>query len=230
MDELLYNPETGKRELLIATHNAGKVAEFSALLAPLGIAAIAASALGLPDVAEDAHDFAGNARLKAVAAAQMAHRPALGDDSGLRVAALGGAPGLLSARWAERPNQKQDGKPVRDFAYAMARVESALRQKNINPEGAKATFVCALCLALPTSSLSASARDTFVFEGTVDGRLTFPPRGAQGFGYDPIFLPAGEARTFGEMPRLEKEAQSHRARAFAKLLAWLTAQQEQQAR
>ena len=220
--------ESLTKSLVLATHNLGKVEEFAALLAPLGLGAIAAPDLGLPEPVEDEQDFAGNARLKALAAARATGQAALGDDSGLSVAALGGAPGLLSARWAER--QDATGKTLRDFHYAMEQVEAALRKVGVEPEGAQAQFVCALCLALPdtqahnqTPSQAATEADghAVIFTGTVEGKLTFPPRGTRGFGYDPIFIPEGDLRTFGEMPRLEKESQSHRARAFAQLVAWL---------
>ncbi len=204
--------DASDKSLLIASHNAGKVEEFAALLKPLGVRAVAAGDLGVAEAVEDASDFAGNARLKAQAAAGATGRIALGDDSGLSVAALDGAPGLLSARWAERQDAR--GETIRDFSYAMEQVQRALQKRGVEPSGASAQFVCALCLAEPSGQAAS-------FTGAVKGRLTFPPRGGRGFGYDPIFIPEGESRTFGEMPRLEKESQSHRARAFAELMAWL---------
>ncbi len=187
--------------LLVATHNPGKLAEIAALLQPLGIDSVGAAALGLAEPEETAPDFAGNARIKARAAAMAADLPALADDSGFCVAALDGAPGVLSARWAG---------PERDFASAMRRVE----QKAAGNRDRRAWFICALCLAWPEG-------DTHTWLGRVDGQVSFPPRGGQGFGYDPIFVPLGGRRSFGEMPPAEKDAISHRARAAAQLAAWL---------
>lgn len=190
-------PVTG--ELVIASHNAGKVREIGELLAPLGVTARAAGALGLPEPEETEDSFAGNALLKARAAAAAAGLPALADDSGLAVRALGGDPGIHSARWAG---------PERDFAAAMAKVNRALGEA----ADRRAAFICALALARPGGAEA-------VFEGTVAGRLTWPPRGGRGFGYDPVFVPDGHETTFGEMEPAAKHAISHRARAFAKLLA-----------
>jgi len=184
--------------LVIASHNAGKVLEIAELLAPFGTTVLAASALGLAEPEETAASFAGNARLKAEAAAQASGLPALADDSGLCVAGLGGAPGIHSARWAG---------PGKDFAVAMARVEQELG----DAADRRAWFVCALALATPGQA-------TQVFEGRVDGELVFPPRGSRGFGYDPIFIADGETLTFGEMEPARKHAMSHRARAFALLV------------
>ena len=180
--------------LVIATHNAGKLREIAALIAPFGIAAVSAGDLGLPEPEETEPDFAGNARLKA-RAATTSGLPALADDSGLCVEALGGAPGIYSARWAG---------PGRDFSVAMARVHRELG----DTADWRAYFVCTLCLAWPDGGA-----DTF--EGRSDGRLVWPPRGANGFGYDPIFQPDGDDRTYGEMRPAEKHASNHRARAFA---------------
>jgi XTP/dITP diphosphohydrolase len=185
--------------LVIATHNRGKLREIEELLAPLGIDVVSAAKLGLDEPAEDAPDFAGNARIKALAAAKGSGLPALSDDSGFCVAALGGAPGVLSARWAE---------PGRDFAGAMARVEAGLAGQSDR----RAWFVCALCLGWPD-------KHTETFLGRVDGTACWPPRGNRGFGYDPIFVPARGGRSFGEMESGEKHAISHRARAFAQLVA-----------
>jgi XTP/dITP diphosphohydrolase len=185
--------------LVIATHNAGKLREIAALLAPHGIDAVGAAALGLPEPDETAPDFIGNARLKALAAARAAQMPALADDSGFCVAALGGAPGVVSARWAG---------PARDFAAAMARVWREM-------EGAadrRAWFVAALTLGWPDGHSDS-------FFGRVDGEVAWPPRGSNGFGYDPMFVPLGAAETFGEMTHAAKEAISHRARAFAPFAA-----------
>lgn len=184
--------------LVIATHNPGKLLEIRDLLAPFGVAVLSAGALGLPEPEETGESFAANARLKAEAAAAGAGLPALADDSGLCVEALGGAPGIHSARWAG---------PDKDFRQAMARVERELAGQTDR----RAHFVCALALARPGG-------ETRIFEGRVEGTLVFPPRGSRGFGYDPIFLPDGEGETFGEMDPPRKHAMSHRARAFARLV------------
>jgi len=194
--------------LVAATHNPGKLAEIRALLAPYGVEAVGAADLGLPEPEETGDSFAANAVLKARAGARGAALPALADDSGLCVAALDDAPGVLSARWAgER----------RDFSAAMARVERELKSRGA-PAPWRAHFVSVLALAWPDDRVE-------MFEGRVDGRLVFPPRGAAGFGYDPIFVPDGHGRSFGEMSAREKHgipsdgslALSHRARAFQKL-------------
>ncbi len=184
--------------LVIASHNAGKVREIAELLAPFGTEVVSAAALGLAEPEETAASFAGNARLKAEAAAAASGLPALADDSGLCVSGLGGAPGIYSARWAG---------PAKDFALAMRRVEQALGER---PDR-RAHFVCALALATP-------GQPTRIFEGRVEGRLVFPPRGGRGFGYDPIFVADGESQSFGEMDPEKKHAMSHRARAFALLV------------
>lgn len=187
--------------LVLATHNPGKVREIAALLEPHGVACEAAGALGLAEPEETQDTFAGNAKLKALAAARATGLPALADDSGLAVTTLGGAPGVHSARWAEGP----DG---RDFSCAMTRVE----QEVAGHADRSAAFICALCIAWPDGRAQ-------VFEGRVDGAITFPPRGDRGFGYDPIFVPEGDTRTFAEMDPAEKHATSHRTRAFEKLVA-----------
>jgi XTP/dITP diphosphohydrolase len=187
-------------QLVLATHNKGKLAEIDAMLRPYGMRVLSAGDLGLPEPIEDAPDFAGNARLKALAAAQASGRPALSDDSGFCVAALGGAPGVVSARWAG---------PGRDFAAAMARVHREMSETGSADR--RAWFVCVLCLAWPDGHAA-------LFEGRVDGTAVWPPRGAHGFGYDPMFVPEGETLTFGEMTPEEKHARNHRARAFALLL------------
>lgn len=183
--------------LLIATHNAGKLAEIAELLAPWAISCVSAGQLGLPEPEETAESFAGNAALKARAAATAAKLPALADDSGFSVAALRGAPGVHSARWAGEP---------RDFAAAMARVH---REMDGSPDR-RAWFTCVLCLAWPDGHEEH-------FEGRVDGTVVWPPRGTHGFGYDPMFVPNGDTRTYGEMPPAEKQRSSHRALAFALL-------------
>lgn len=189
--------------LVVASHNEGKVREIADLLAPFGIETLAASALGLPEPEETGATFADNAALKARAAAAASGRPALADDSGLEVAALGGAPGIYSARWAG---------PEKDFTAAMARIERELAARaGAGDVSRRARFVCALCLAWPDGHVEA-------FEGTVEGTLVWPPRGTRGFGYDPVFLAEGERETFGEMDPARKHAISHRARAFRKLV------------
>ena len=185
--------------LVVATHNRGKLAEIADLLAPFPVEVVSAAALGLPEPAETEETFIGNARIKAHAAAAASGLPALADDSGLAVPALGGVPGIYSARWAG---------PRKDFGIAMDRVQRELGDAGDR----RAQFVCALALAWPDGHVE-------VFEGRVDGTLVWPPRGTHGFGYDPIFRPEGSDRTFGEMVPEEKHKISHRALAFAKLMA-----------
>lgn len=192
--------------LVIASHNAGKVAEIAALLGPLGIETRSAAEVGLAEPDETGSTFAENASLKARAAARESGIVALADDSGLVVHALGGAPGIYSARWAG---------PEKDFARAMMRVERELKECGA-PDRADASFVCALALAAPDG-------ETEIFEGEVHGRLRFPPRGAHGFGYDPIFVADGMSQSFGEIDPALKHAISHRARAFAQLRDRLSA-------
>jgi XTP/dITP diphosphohydrolase len=189
--------------LVLATHNPGKVVELAELLGPHGLDVVSAGELGLPEPEETGTTFIANAELKALAAATASGLPALADDSGLCVDALGGNPGLFSARWAG---------PGKDFSAAMLRVRREM------PATAPDTahFICALSLAWPDGHVES-------VEGRVDGRIVWPPRGQNGFGYDPIFLMAGKSETFGEMPRAEKEADNHRARAFALLLPLLPA-------
>jgi len=186
--------------LVVASHNPGKVREIKALLGPHGIEPLGAGELHLPEPEETGATFIANAELKARAAADLSGHPALADDSGLWVNALNGDPGIYSARWAG---------PTKDFRIAMVRIEQELRAKNVSDFSAK--FVCVLSVALPHGEMGS-------FEGTVHGTLTFPPRGTQGFGYDPIFIAQGESETFGEMEPHRKHAMSHRAHAFAKLL------------
>lgn len=192
--------ETSK--LVVASHNAGKVREIGDLLAPFGIETVSAGDLGLPEPEETGTTFAANAELKALAAARAADLPALADDSGLVVDALGGDPGIYAARWAETP----DG---RDFGLAMRKVHEAMEASG-NPDKA-ARFVCALTLAWPDGH-------TETFLGTVEGELTWPPRGTKGFGYDPVFVARGHDITFGEMEPAAKHRISHRADAFRKLI------------
>ena len=181
--------------LLVASHNQGKVREIADLLSPFGVAVRGAAELGLAEPEETGRTFAENALLKARTAAAASGLVALADDSGLCVTALAGAPGIHSARWAG---------PGKDFASAMARVERELGTKDRS-----AKFVCALALAAPSG-------ETEIFEGDVRGQLVFPPRGKNGFGYDPIFIADGMDRTFGEIDPAQKHAISHRARAFEK--------------
>jgi XTP/dITP diphosphohydrolase len=189
--------------LVVASHNQGKVREISALLGPLGLEAVSAGELGLPEPEETEATFTGNAALKARAAAKGSGLPALADDSGLEVFALGGAPGVYSARWAG---------PDKNFRAAMERVWRELQETGAADFSAR--FVCALALAQPDGA----AR---TFEGEARGRIVWPPRGEHGFGYDPIFVPNGHERTFGEMRHDEKLPLTHRARAFEKFVAAL---------
>ncbi len=190
--------------LVLATHNPGKLREFAALLRPLDVELVAAGELGLPEPAETGRDFAANARIKARAAARASGLPALADDSGLAVTALDGAPGVHSARWAG---------PARDFARAMRRIHDALaaRAGRFADADRRAAFVCVLALAWPDGR-------AVTFEGRVAGELVWPPRGRGGFGYDPVFVPCGDARTFAEMSAEEKARFSHRAKAVEALL------------
>ena len=196
--------EIGDR-LVIATHNLGKLREIAALIEPLGIACVGAEELGLPEPEEIGNTFADNADQKAREAADLSGFPALADDSGLAVDALHGLPGIFSARWAE----DSDGK--RDWMRAMKRVWTDIEVAG--PDASRdAHFACALSLAWPNDG------QIETFEGRVDGKLVWPPRGDRGFGYDPMFVPAGHEQTFGEMDPAEKHKISHRADAFRKLL------------
>jgi XTP/dITP diphosphohydrolase len=195
--------------LVIATHNPGKLAEMRELLAPYGIAAGSVAELKLAEPDESGTTFRDNARIKAQAAAKATGLPAFADDSGLVVDALGGEPGIHSARWAG---------PDKNFRRAMEMIEENLQERGANtPARRKAHFVSALCVAWPDGHMEE-------FEARVDGRLVWPPRGDKGFGYDPMFLPDGHERTFGEMSSEEKhglpprgKGLSHRARAFLEL-------------
>ena len=195
--------------LVIATHNPGKLAEMRELLQPCGIDAVSAGELGLGEPDEGGTSFRENARIKAAAAAKAAQLPAFADDSGLAVDALGGEPGIYSARWAG---------PDKNFQHAMQTIEDQLRERDAAaPSQRRAHFVSALCVAWPDGHVEE-------FEAKVDGTLVWPPRGAKGFGYDPMFLPDGFAQTFGEMTSDDKHGLppkgrglSHRARAFLKL-------------
>jgi XTP/dITP diphosphohydrolase len=188
--------------LVIASHNEGKVRELRALLAPYGIEPVSAASLDIPEPEETGTSFAANAELKARFSADLAGLPALADDSGLCVEALGGEPGIFSARWAG---------PSKDFGMAMRLVEDHLARADAKL-GRDAHFVCALALCWPDGHIE-------TFEGRVDGHLVWPPRGDKGFGYDPMFQPWHHDITFGEMEPDAKHAMSHRADAFAKLVA-----------
>jgi XTP/dITP diphosphohydrolase len=193
--------EGGK--LVIATHNKGKLREIGALLAPYGVEVISAGDLGFEEPEETENTFAGNARIKAHYAAEKSGLPALSDDSGIIVDALDGAPGVHTADWAETGNG-------RDFVMAMTRVWTLLEEKRA-PEPRTARFNATLCLAWP------DGHDE-IFEGQVEGRIVWPMRGENGFGFDPVFLPEGKSQTFGEMDPAEKAAMSHRTVAFRKLV------------
>ena len=186
-------------KIVLASHNKGKLAEMADLLRPYRIEVVSAGELGLPEPDETAPDFQGNARIKALAAAAAAGLPAFSDDSGFCVAALNGEPGVLSARW---------GGPEKDFSKAMALVHERMGAA----ADKRAWFVAALCLGWPDGH-------TETFVGRVDGTAVWPPRGGKGFGYDPMFVPEGGAMTFGEMEADAKHAVSHRARAFALMMA-----------
>ena len=191
-------------KLVIASHNEGKVREIRALLAPFGIEPVSASELDLPEPVETGTTFFANAELKARSAADLSGLPALADDSGLCVDALGGDPGVFTADWAETTGG------TRDWGLAMRKVEDALAA--VPEAGRDAHFICVLALAWPDGHVE-------WFEGRAEGSLTWPPRGTVGFGYDPVFVPLGDTRTFAELDPAEKHAISHRADAFAKLVA-----------
>lgn len=189
-------------KLVVASHNEGKVREIRALLAPYGIEPVSAKSLDLPEPEETGTTFVGNAELKAMQAADLSGLPALADDSGLCVEALNGDPGIFSARWAGES---------KDFGLAMRLVEDNLQK--LGPDVDRdAHFICALALAWPDGHVE-------WFEGRVDGLLVWPPRGENGFGYDPMFLPDGHEQTFGEMAADEKTPLTHRADAFRQLVA-----------
>ncbi|HKT86096.1 MAG TPA: RdgB/HAM1 family non-canonical purine NTP pyrophosphatase [Novosphingobium sp.] len=198
----------GKR-LVIATHNAGKLKEIGALLAPHGIECLSAGQLGLPEPEETGKTFAENALIKAHSAAKASQLPSLADDSGLSVAALGGRPGVYTADWAER--QWFEGAPGRDWYMAMGKVEGLLCEQGPDVDRS-CSFSCVLAIAWPEG-------DSVVYEGRADGTFSWPPRGTMGFGYDPVFLPNGRDMTFAELDPEEKHRISHRADAFAKLVA-----------
>lgn len=198
----------GSGSLVIATHNAGKLKEISALLEPFGMKCLSAGSLGLPEPPETGTTFVENALIKARAAAEASGIVALADDSGLSVAALDGRPGVYTADWAER--QWFEGKPGRDWYMAMGKVEGMLAELGPNTPR-DAWFSCVLAIAWPDG-------ESAVYEGRIDGTLTWPPRGELGFGYDPVFVAKGMDRTFAEIAPDQKHAMSHRADAFAKLV------------
>ena len=191
--------------LVLATHNAGKLVEIRALLAPQGVDVVSGGELGLPEPVEDGDSFAANAAIKATAAVEASGLPAVADDSGIEVFGLDGKPGIVSARWAG---------PGGDFNHAMARVHSELTERfgDFDRADKRARFVAVLCLAWPDDHQEFA-------EGEVMGQLVHPPRGTGGFGYDPMFQPEGCSETFGQMPASEKRSLSHRARAFDQLIA-----------
>jgi XTP/dITP diphosphohydrolase len=200
----MVRPLRAGETLVIASHNKGKLREFADLLGPHGLNAKLAGDLGLPEPDETGVTFEENAELKAVAAAKASGMPALADDSGVVVDALGGAPGVHSARWAD---------PDKNFARAMEKVEKGLRDVGaLTPAERSARFVSVLCLAFPDGTSEH-------WRGEIEGTMVWPPRGQNGFGYDPMFVPEGEIRTFGELTREQKHGRSHRARAFAKFAA-----------
>jgi XTP/dITP diphosphohydrolase len=204
--------ELNGHTLVVASHNAGKLREFADLLGPFGIETKSAKEFGLAEPEETGTTFEENAYVKALAAARATGLPAMSDDSGLMVDALDGQPGVYTANWAEKP----DG--TRDFMMAMEKTESLLREKGVSePKDRTGRFVAVICLAWPDGEAE-------YFRGEAEGHLVWPPRGDKGFGYDPVFVPLGHTRTFGEMDAAEKhgwkpgqpEALSHRARAFQK--------------
>jgi len=194
------------KKIVIASHNKGKIKEIGELISPLGISVVSASEMGVDEPEETGKTFAENALLKAKNTAEKTGLPALADDSGLAVTALDGAPGIYSARWAGED---------KDFGKAFLRIKQELAAKNVKDANTThAYFICALCFAVPKE-------DPQIFEGRIDGKLTFPPRGNHGFGYDPIFIPDGYDVTFAEMDSLKKHSISHRARAFEKFVKYL---------
>ena len=199
---------TSGTKIVVASHNEGKVREIRDLLRPFGLETFSAAELNLPEPDETETTFSGNAKLKALAAAQASGLPALSDDSGLAVDALDGDPGIYAARWAELPRiERETYGQRRDFDMAMWYVNDRLG----DTDNRRARFICALCLAWPDG-------ETSVYEGTVEGEMIWPPRGDKGFGYDPIFIPEGHTQTFAEMNPTDKHALSHRARAFEQLV------------
>jgi len=196
---------TGHSKIVLASHNQGKIREITELLLPFGLTVLSANDVDLPEPEETELTFAGNARLKARASSDATGLPALSDDSGLDVTDLDGRPGIYAARWAELPKAEGGG---RDFDMAMWHVNNELGAA----KDRSARFICALCLAMPDGTER-------VYEGKVEGDITWPPRGDKGFGYDPIFIAKGDESTFAEIDPAAKHAKSHRADAFVKFLA-----------
>jgi len=195
---MTHGLKSGER-LVVASHNRGKVWEINQLIAPFGLEAVSAGDMGLPEPDETEPTFEGNAKLKALSAAKASGLPALADDSGLEVDVLGGAPGIFSARWAG---------PTKDFSIAMERLAGEIAaREGWTDAGPRANFISVIAIAWPDG-------ETRTFEGKVFGHLVWPPRGGNGFGYDPMFVADGEAMTFGEMEPAQKYAISHRTRAF----------------
>lgn len=203
------NRKFDSKRLVIATHNAGKLKEIGALMAPYGIECLSAGQLGLPEPEETGKTFVENALIKAHAAAKASQIPALADDSGLSVTALGGRPGVYTADWAER--QWFEGDPGRDWYMAMGKVEGLLCEKGPDVDRS-CWFSCVLAIAWPDGGSA-------VYEGRVNGTFSWPPRGTMGFGYDPVFVPRGRDVTFAQLDPEEKYLIGHRADAFAKLVA-----------
>jgi XTP/dITP diphosphohydrolase len=204
----------GSETLVIATHNAGKLREIATLLGPYGVNCISAGSLGLPEPPETGKAFVDNALLKARAAAESSGLPALADDSGLCVTALGGAPGIYTADWAVRQwfeDASDKPKGARDWYMAMGKVEGRLCEQGAEVDRS-CWFACVLAIAWPDG-------ESAVYEGRADGTCTWPPRGTMGFGYDPVFVPRGRTETFAELDPEEKHRISHRAAAFARLVA-----------
>jgi XTP/dITP diphosphohydrolase len=199
----------GSGSLVIATHNAGKLKEISALLEPHGMNCLSAGSLGLPEPEETGTSFVENALIKARASAQGSGIAALADDSGLAVDSLDGRPGVYTADWAER--QWFEGEPGRDWYMAMGKVEGLLQEKGADADRSCA-FHCVLALAWPDGEAQ-------VYEGKIAGTFQWPPRGTMGFGYDPVFVPKGYSQSFAQLDPADKHAMSHRADAFAKLVA-----------
>ena len=205
---MILNKYNGPKKLVIASHNEGKVKEIKDLLIPLKIEVFSARGLMLPEPEETADTFNGNSEFKAVASAKASNLPSLADDSGLVIDALNGQPGIYSARWAG---------PEKNFTTAIKKVHDALKEidkerKKVTPVSAR--FVCSLALAWPDGKIA-------FFEGTVEGTICWPPRGNMGFGYDPIFVPIGHKKSFGEVDPKWKNSISHRAEAFSKFLTYV---------
>jgi XTP/dITP diphosphohydrolase len=205
MENSAHRDLMGHSKIVLASHNQGKIREITELLLPFGLTVLSANDVDLPEPDETELTFAGNARLKARASCEATGLPALSDDSGLDVTALDGRPGIYAARWAELPKVEGGG---RDFDMAMWHVNNELG----NAADRSARFICALCLAMPGGTER-------VYEGKVEGQITWPPRGDKGFGYDPIFVAHGDRKTFAEIDPGAKHAKSHRADAFVKFLA-----------